>query len=275
MARLHAETWKRMAYRLESAGVDLSRARILDIGCGVLYPLTILFHSIGAKVVGADIQQLRISTPDWNPLRNLMPWRWQRLRRQTKDWFRWAFYYRLLARHAGVPLCTNGLELRTTDAGALDFADGAFDVVVSFAAVEHFLDIPRAFDEIFRVLGPAGVAHLSIHLWTSLSGGHEKEFWNGGVPPHLESPWRHLRDPNWSTDIPLNRYRTRDYLAVAEKRFESVSQGVDTELGCELIDDAMRAALPEYGFDELVTEMLVLMLRKPADPSSEPTGRSR
>jgi SAM-dependent methyltransferase len=49
----------------------------------------------------------------------------------------------------------SGIEFRTADAMALDFADATFDVVFG-SSVLHHLDMDKSLKEIFRVLKPGG-----------------------------------------------------------------------------------------------------------------------
>jgi SAM-dependent methyltransferase len=154
------------------------------------------------------------------------------------------------------------LKLHQTDATHMDLPSESIDLFVSFAAVEHVLDVPQAAAEMRRVLTPGGIAHLNTHLWGSLSGGHEKKFWNGGIPAHLSVPWMHLRDAQWTTEIPLDRWRREDYLKECRRHFEGLASDVETELGRELVTGEILATLPHYSVEELATELWVVVLRK-------------
>ncbi|WP_233498931.1 class I SAM-dependent methyltransferase [Blastococcus sp. TF02A-26] len=48
------------------------------------------------------------------------------------------------------------VTVRQADATALPFADGSFDVVVSFLMLHHVIEWRRALDEVSRVLRPGG-----------------------------------------------------------------------------------------------------------------------
>ncbi len=58
------------------------------------------------------------------------------------------------------------LDLRVEDARALSFADGSFDVVACVSVIEHVAGDgdARAMAEIWRVLRPGGVLHLTTNV---------------------------------------------------------------------------------------------------------------
>lgn len=262
---LQARTWLSLNARLRKLGIEPDHRRILDLACGELYPYTLLFHSVGMDVVGADLSVLHPRDLSGTRIREEFHRRGIRrtLRTLGSGLARRVLFDRPLGRRARVGLKYAGLKLRQTDATQMDIPTESIDLIVSFAAVEHVLDIPRAASEMHRVLTPGGIAHLNIHLWSSLSGGHEREFWGGGIPPTLTVPWKHLRDPQWTSEIPLNRWRREDYLKEFQGHFEIVASDVEAELGRELVTKQVLAALPDYSADELATELWVLVLRKP------------
>lgn len=56
-----------------------------------------------------------------------------------------------------------GLDVETvvTDAEALPFPDGSFDLVIGHAVLHHLPDLDQAFREFFRVLKPGGVLYFA------------------------------------------------------------------------------------------------------------------
>lgn len=50
-----------------------------------------------------------------------------------------------------------GIELHCEDGAATHFADGSFDVVVSYGSIEHFPKPPEALVELARILRPGGI----------------------------------------------------------------------------------------------------------------------
>lgn len=55
------------------------------------------------------------------------------------------------------PVAAARVTLRRGDATSLDFADGSFDGVYSFHALEHIPDFRKALREMWRVLSPGGI----------------------------------------------------------------------------------------------------------------------
>ncbi len=63
---------------------------------------------------------------------------------------------------------TSGLAVG--DAEALPFADGTFDIVYSWGVLHHSPDTPKAFREVFRVLGRGGRAKIMVYQTWSIVG---------------------------------------------------------------------------------------------------------
>jgi SAM-dependent methyltransferase len=121
---------------LERAGVALG-GRVLDAGCGGGgMPLSLAEHA--RAVVGID------------PI----------------DRFGQAGVR--LARERGM---TN-LMFARADGLALPFRDGAFDLVLSHAVIEHVPDAERYLRECRRVLAPGGRVYLSTAPYLSFAGAH-------------------------------------------------------------------------------------------------------
>lgn len=107
--------------RYEWAAKHCAGLRVLDVACGVGYGSEILRQAGAMKVVGVDLALEAISPNG----------------------------------HQRLALYANA------DACRLPFADGSFDVVVSFETIEHVAKPERLLQEIVRVLKPGGVGICS------------------------------------------------------------------------------------------------------------------
>jgi SAM-dependent methyltransferase len=73
-----------------------------------------------------------------------------------------------LARERGLA----NLHFALADGMALPFADGAFDLVLSHAVIEHVADAPLYLRECARALAPGGHVYLSTAPYLSFAGAH-------------------------------------------------------------------------------------------------------
>jgi SAM-dependent methyltransferase len=133
---------------LERAGVPVS-GRVLDAGCGGGgMPLSLAEHA--DEVIGID------------PI----------------DRFSDAGVR--LAQERGI----TRLHFLRADGMALPFKEGAFDLVLSHAVIEHVPDAPRYLRECHRVLKPGGHCYLSTAPYLSFAGAHLPRL-RVPVPLHL------------------------------------------------------------------------------------------
>jgi SAM-dependent methyltransferase len=138
-------------------GLSLSRLSALDAGSGSGY-LAFALAGLGVgDVVGVDL----------DPESYAMPTERARM-------------HRLLVGRSG-----GSVRLERGDVHALAFPDGAFDLVCSMTAVEHFSDLNRSVAELSRVLRPGGLMVHGVEPWFSKRGGH-------GLCT-LDFPWGHVR----------------------------------------------------------------------------------
>jgi ubiquinone/menaquinone biosynthesis C-methylase UbiE len=148
--------------------------------------------------------------------------------------------------------------------GILPFADDSFDLAISNAAFEHFLDVPAVLSDLRRVLRPGGLIWAGIHLFTSPSGGHNVSFTQfplRSLPPGAE-PWDHLRRQRRPFSVPLNRWRKAQYLEAFAAHFEVVRSYCGLREGEQWLTPAIANELADYTRDELTCATFVIVARK-------------
>jgi ubiquinone/menaquinone biosynthesis C-methylase UbiE len=147
-----------------------------------------------------------------------------------------------------------GIDWRQADAGALEFGDGAFDVVACQFGFMFPPDKPRAFSEARRVLAPRGMLLASV--WKGLDDNPVpravqavvEELWPDDPPTFLSTPygyWNHevirrdlskagfatieLEDVHLSSSTPSARDVARGYAAGTPLAHELLERGADTD----------------------------------------------
>ena len=157
------------------------------------------------------------------------------------------------------------MDLREMKADNLQFEDNSFDIIHSNATWEHLAHVEAANREVARVLRPGGLAYVEIHLFPSLSGGHDLPWivpgktGLGGI-----RSWSHLRDPSWRAPVYLNRLRERDYHRLFEQvpTLEIIDWKTEFTEGDELITDDLLRELPHYTREELTKRSIIVLLRR-------------
>lgn len=264
-----ADTFKALSKTLDGHGKRLNGSRVLDLGCGANAPMTLMLHSSGVSVVGVD------SYLGYRWGLGIRPSRYvayvreaglaKTLRKAVGEVAYDRHYYLELSRLLGVKLQDRALDLRKMTVENLGFEDASFDIVHSNATWEHVADVPAANRQVARILRPGGLAYIEIHLFPSLSGGHDLPWI---VPGHLElgdvQPWRHLRDPNWRAPVFLNRLRERDYRQAFESTpgLEIVDWMTEFTEAESLVTDEVRRALPDYTDQELTKRSIIVIARR-------------
>jgi ubiquinone/menaquinone biosynthesis C-methylase UbiE len=223
-----------------------SPLRILDIANGRLRPQYTLLRAAGHHVYGVDyVNRPRKTHTD-----------------RAYDVARYMYAWRLGLDHE----YTRATSLICSDVGQLPFPNQYFDLAISAAAFEHFLDVPAVVAEVSRVLRPGGMVWVSIHLFTSPSGGHNlsfTEFPLQTMPPGVE-PWDHLRRRRLPFTVPLNEWRKHQYLETFGRHFEIIKTYCAFREGQQWLTPDVRAALAGYSEEELTCGALVIVARKPA-----------
>jgi SAM-dependent methyltransferase len=218
--------------------------RVLDLANGRLRPQYTLLRAAGHQVYGIDFVN-----------RPYLSWKDQayRVARRLYTW------------NLGLPIETSaGRTLACGDVGALPFPDAYFDLVTSIAAFEHFLDVPAVVAELHRVLRPGGVVWISIHLFTSPSGGHNLSFTEvplRAVPEGIDA-WDHLRKRRLPFSVPLNEWRKDQYFDTFARHFQILQHYCAMREGEELLTPRIQSELSAYSRDELTCATYIIIARK-------------
>jgi SAM-dependent methyltransferase len=168
-----AKKRKRFERILRSArarGLDLERARVLDVGCGD-GSNGLLFAKEGA----ASVEGIDLKPPELLPTAAH-----QRTRRLAATLLK-------LNGHADLDDAVAAMKVSFSqmDATAMTFPDSAFDFVMSRSAMEHVRPVEKMLSEMARVTRPGGLIYLSIDPFFWLRGCHKR-----GV---VDIPWAHAR----------------------------------------------------------------------------------
>jgi SAM-dependent methyltransferase len=218
--------------------------RVLDLANGRLRPQYTLLRAAGHRVYGIDL--INGSLQGWEEL--------------AYRFARWLYTWRLglPARMAAARTLVRG------DVNALPFQDGAFDLVTSIAALEHFDEVPTVIAELHRVVRPGGLLWICIHLFTSPSGGHNltlTEVPLRSVPQGVDA-WDHLRKRKLPFSVPLNEWRKDQYLKEIGRHFEVLEHYCYTREGEHLLTPEIESELVGYSRDELTCCAYVILGRK-------------
>lgn len=230
-----------------------SKLKVLDIGCGQRYPNTLLFaNSNRFEAVGIDADVVGPGVAKYVR----MVWK-NGLERSIKSAIRETLfdpiYFSSLEKAAGKRLSKRNLKIINSDSGHLPFEDNYFDVIISNAVFEHINDVEAAVRELVRIGKPGAVLYNVIHMYTSLSGGHNLQWANPEkhIPENVP-PWDHLRENKFPTHIYLNKLRERDYKEYFTKYTEILEWQDGITEGKELLTADIRHELAEYSEEELL-----------------------
>lgn len=219
--------------------------KVLDVANGRLRPQLAILKSAGHEVYGIDLAN--------RPLATRINYAYS----VARQIYRWKLDLPKGALSDNTLLCGN--------AGLLPFPSESFDLATSIAAFEHFLDVPSVVEELYRVLRPGAFVWVCIHLFTSLSGGHNLSFAQipiRTIPSHVH-PWDHLRERRLPFHVPLNEWRMSQYVEEFGRHFELVRHYCALHEGDHFLTPELKAELKEYSRDELTCYAYIILARKP------------
>lgn len=219
------------------------RLAVLDLANGQLRPQYRILRAQGHCVYGIDM-----------------------VNHDKRTWQEYA--YKIARRLYGREL-QSGYSMRDdtlvcADVAILPFRDETFDLISSVAAFEHFLDVPEVLKEAYRVVRPGGFVWTLVHLFSSLSGGHNvslSEVPLSTIPQGID-PWDHLRQRRLPFHVPLNQWRTNQYLSEFGKHFEVVKHYCAMREGEDFLTREIESELSEFSRDELTCGAYVIVARK-------------
>ncbi len=252
----------------DTFGVELTGKKILEIGCGQLYPQA---HALAQKneVHGIDLD---IVLYNWSPILIAKLLLNNGIKRTLKTTIRkFMFdgkYKSKLSERYGSSLIKNPQFYRMNGED-LKFDDDSFDFIFSVTVFEHIEDVDKCVSEIKRVLKPNGIFSIDINLFTGITGGHNL-YGKHPAETHIP-PWDHLRQELYPTNVYLNKLRLDDYKRIFRKYFSEV-QFVENESAHfkDLLTDEIRRELSDYSEHELLLDLVTVQSKKTAaEPAAQ------
>lgn len=261
--RSFADTITRLMHR------PLPALRVLDLGCGSNAPMTLLLHASGCQVTGVDATLGHRWGLGVRPARYASYLREagaaKTLRKLAGELVFDRVYYQTLSDATGLRLTEDGLDLRAMDVQAPELPPQTYDVIHSNATWEHIKDVRAANRTIAHALRPGGVAYIEIHLFPSLSGGHDLPWITPGRTVLGDvRPWQHLRTGDWQAPVFLNRLRERDYRQAFEETdgLSIVEWRTEFTEGKEFLTPDLLRELADYDADELTKRSIIVVVQK-------------
>ena len=223
----------------------------------------LLFYSEGARITGIDLD---LVDPDFSLKGMLDIWITNGFERFIKTFIRHLLfdrkYYNIIEQKYGKPLIKKNLDVRKMSAYKLDFSDNYFDFIFSNAVFEHIDNVDGACSEISRVLKPDGCAYIGIHLYPSLSGGHNLEWaYPEEEPSASVPPWDHLRENMYPAHVFLNKLKKDDYISIFN-RFFDIHDATFTFEGESLLTEDILKEITGYSKEDLITRNMKILITK-------------
>lgn len=247
----HAAIFQRNERLFAEVGITKA-SQILDIACGPLAAQTLLLHSAGYQITGADLH----IPPAYLPPPGIR----QRLKRgkYVKAWeAATQRYYTALAGETGLNLNWRKLKIHLADIMRLSFESNCFDVVLCSQYLHQAPNVNGLLSEAARILKPGGLLVIDIQPYASLQGA---------FTPTTTIAWAHLQPgvPEKSTaSLTLNKWREAAFRTAIEQYFD-ITQWLteQDETAVAKLTPELRIALADYSDDELTRKEIVVVAKK-------------
>lgn len=263
-AHEHYSFFVKMIDDLKQLGYDLKGLRVLDVGCGKSFWLTLLLHSYGAHVTGIDTE---VVEPGFNIKKYIKILKRNGIERVLRtlywDIFYASPYYRELEKLVDFPLKFKTVDTRNISITDIDFPDSTFDLVVSYEVFEHIPDVVSAIERLYKLMKHDGITYLCIHNYASISGGHHIAWkYPDTEPSMVVPPWDHLRQniypsiPSW-----INRMREVDYHKTFIEKFQIIEWLHPLQEGKNLLTKEIEEELSNYSKEELLNKWFIIVAK--------------
>jgi SAM-dependent methyltransferase len=264
-AEVQLDFHKKLTALLEDFfGPAPGRRRLLEIGCGQRATQTILFTGDGFETIGIDIEVPAFRMSGKTFLQMVRLTGMERVLKSTcRHWLFDGSFFRRLSAFYGKPLPLDRADVRLMSATCMEFPDNYFDFIYSTQVFEHIDDVPAAAREVNRVLKPEGRAWLNVHLFPSLTGGHQPEWTDSRRASTRIPPWDHLLENKYPASTYLNRLRWSDYQKIFTDSLEVLEESPQLEQTMPLtpeLEETLRAK--GYTREDLLTREVVFLCRK-------------
>ena len=245
--------------------IEVEKAKILDIGCGRTATQTALFKADGADVTGIDME---VATYRMNTRTLIDIIKTNGMERAVKSLFRHVLFdkrfFSELSLKYGKVIPFDQLNTRVMNATRLSFPDNIFDFIYSAWAFEHIDNVSAAIKEVNRVLKPAGIAWIAIHLFHSLSGGHHLDWiYPDKSPSGKVPPWDHLLENKYPVNTYLNKLRLKEYREIFHEYIDIFDERLALE-GEKILTPELEKMLLDRGYtrEDLLTRTVIFLCRK-------------
>jgi ubiquinone/menaquinone biosynthesis C-methylase UbiE len=158
----------------------------------------------------------------------------------------------------------DNLDLHIESATALSFPDTTFDFIYSSWVFEHINDVTMAVGEVNRILKKRGIARIVVHLFPSISGGHNLEWQFPDISrPRKAPPWDHLLENKFPANVFLNKLKLQNYRQIFKDKMKIIEEKIVTN-GLSHLAQELEARLLKKGFsrEDLISERATFICTK-------------